>query len=136
MSSSRVVSSEILRGGVKMTHNPLLCNTETIQWWDIVDKASNPSMLFKMDTFTRTCTYDSDHMGKNLSQIWRFESILRKKVKILLLICSLSMLMCLCFQVKRVILSVSMAHVGQQDWITARNVICLYLLNCLQPGHI
>ncbi|KAL7373850.1 hypothetical protein ABVT39_015874 [Epinephelus coioides] len=47
--------TEILKGGVKMTHNPLLCNTETIQWWDIVDKASNPSMLFKTETFTRKC---------------------------------------------------------------------------------
>ncbi|XP_042255698.1 melanoma receptor tyrosine-protein kinase-like [Thunnus maccoyii] len=46
---------EILKGGVKMTHNPLLCNIETIQWWDILDKASNPSMLFKMDTFARKC---------------------------------------------------------------------------------
>eukprot|EP00064_Thunnus_orientalis_P014425 superscaffoldBa00002497_g14469 len=47
---------EILKGGVKMTHNPLLCNIETIQWWDILDKASNPSMLFKMDTFARKFT--------------------------------------------------------------------------------
>uniref|UniRef100_A0A4W6CT20 Receptor protein-tyrosine kinase n=1 Tax=Lates calcarifer TaxID=8187 RepID=A0A4W6CT20_LATCA len=47
--------TEILKGGVKMTHNPLLCNTETIQWWDIVDKSSNPSMLFKTDTFARKC---------------------------------------------------------------------------------
>ncbi|XP_068593201.1 melanoma receptor tyrosine-protein kinase isoform X1 [Cebidichthys violaceus] len=47
--------TEILKGGVKMTHNPLLCNTETIQWWDILDKDSNSSVLFKMDTFTRRC---------------------------------------------------------------------------------
>uniref|UniRef100_A0A674MIX0 Receptor protein-tyrosine kinase n=1 Tax=Takifugu rubripes TaxID=31033 RepID=A0A674MIX0_TAKRU len=33
--------SEILRGGVKITHNPLLCNIETIQWWDI--KVTGPS---------------------------------------------------------------------------------------------
>ncbi|XP_042370683.1 melanoma receptor tyrosine-protein kinase-like, partial [Plectropomus leopardus] len=46
---------EILKGGVKMTNNPLLCNIETIQWWDILDKASNPSVLFKTDTFPRTC---------------------------------------------------------------------------------
>uniref|UniRef100_A0A3Q3N8E8 Receptor protein-tyrosine kinase n=2 Tax=Mastacembelus armatus TaxID=205130 RepID=A0A3Q3N8E8_9TELE len=45
--------TEILKGGVKITHNPLLCNTETIQWWDILDKSSNPSMLFKTDTFAR-----------------------------------------------------------------------------------
>uniref|UniRef100_A0A674MHP6 Receptor protein-tyrosine kinase n=1 Tax=Takifugu rubripes TaxID=31033 RepID=A0A674MHP6_TAKRU len=36
--------SEILRGGVKITHNPLLCNIETIQWWDIVDNTSDPRM--------------------------------------------------------------------------------------------
>uniref|UniRef100_A0A673AMI8 Receptor protein-tyrosine kinase n=1 Tax=Sphaeramia orbicularis TaxID=375764 RepID=A0A673AMI8_9TELE len=30
--------SFILKGGVKVTHNPLLCNIETIQWWDILDK--------------------------------------------------------------------------------------------------
>uniref|UniRef100_A0A8C9XK04 receptor protein-tyrosine kinase n=1 Tax=Sander lucioperca TaxID=283035 RepID=A0A8C9XK04_SANLU len=30
--------TEILKGGVKMTNNPLLCNTETIQWWDILDR--------------------------------------------------------------------------------------------------
>ena len=38
-----------------MTHNPLLCNTETIQWWDILDKTSNPRMLFKRDTYARKC---------------------------------------------------------------------------------
>uniref|UniRef100_UPI003AABDA4D melanoma receptor tyrosine-protein kinase-like n=1 Tax=Centroberyx gerrardi TaxID=166262 RepID=UPI003AABDA4D len=47
--------TEILNGGVKVSHNPLLCNIETIQWWDILDKASNPSMLFKTDTFARNC---------------------------------------------------------------------------------
>uniref|UniRef100_UPI0037E8D14B melanoma receptor tyrosine-protein kinase-like isoform X2 n=1 Tax=Semicossyphus pulcher TaxID=241346 RepID=UPI0037E8D14B len=47
--------TEILKGGVKMTHNPLLCSTETIQWWDILDKASNPRMLFKTDAFARKC---------------------------------------------------------------------------------
>uniref|UniRef100_A0A8D3AFL4 receptor protein-tyrosine kinase n=1 Tax=Scophthalmus maximus TaxID=52904 RepID=A0A8D3AFL4_SCOMX len=34
--------TEILKGGVKITHNPLLCNTETIQWGDVLDE-SNPS---------------------------------------------------------------------------------------------
>uniref|UniRef100_A0A7N6AFC5 Receptor protein-tyrosine kinase n=1 Tax=Anabas testudineus TaxID=64144 RepID=A0A7N6AFC5_ANATE len=43
--------TEILKGGVKISHNPLLCNTETIQWWDILDKASNPRIEFKMDAF-------------------------------------------------------------------------------------
>lgn len=46
---------EILKGGVKISHNPLLCNTETIQWWDILDKASNPRIEFKMDAFARKC---------------------------------------------------------------------------------
>ncbi|KAK2886798.1 melanoma receptor tyrosine-protein kinase-like [Channa argus] len=47
--------TEILKGGVKMTHNPLLCSTETIQWWDILDKASNPQMLFKTENYARKC---------------------------------------------------------------------------------
>ncbi|KAM3860320.1 LOW QUALITY PROTEIN: melanoma receptor tyrosine-protein kinase-like [Diretmus argenteus] len=47
--------TEILNGGVKVTHNPLLCNIESIQWWDIVEKARNPSMLFKTDTYARNC---------------------------------------------------------------------------------
>uniref|UniRef100_A0A671YAM2 Receptor protein-tyrosine kinase n=1 Tax=Sparus aurata TaxID=8175 RepID=A0A671YAM2_SPAAU len=32
--------NEILKGGVKMTYNPLLCYVETIQWWDILDRTS------------------------------------------------------------------------------------------------
>ncbi|XP_059183124.1 melanoma receptor tyrosine-protein kinase-like [Centropristis striata] len=47
--------TEILRGGVKMTNNPLLCNVESIQWWDVLDRRSNPSMLLKTDSFTRQC---------------------------------------------------------------------------------
>ncbi|XP_074549435.1 melanoma receptor tyrosine-protein kinase-like isoform X2 [Halichoeres trimaculatus] len=47
--------TEILKGGVKMSHNHLLCNAETIQWSDILDKSSNPSMLFKTDDFPRKC---------------------------------------------------------------------------------
>uniref|UniRef100_A0A3Q0SJS4 Receptor protein-tyrosine kinase n=1 Tax=Amphilophus citrinellus TaxID=61819 RepID=A0A3Q0SJS4_AMPCI len=47
--------SKILKGGVKMTHNPLLCNTETILWWDIVDRASNYSMVFNTDEFPKKC---------------------------------------------------------------------------------
>ncbi|XP_033991067.1 melanoma receptor tyrosine-protein kinase-like [Trematomus bernacchii] len=46
--------SEILRGGVKITHNPLLCNMETIQWGDILDQR-NPSMQFKNDSFPKAC---------------------------------------------------------------------------------
>ena len=52
--------TEILRGGVKMTYNPLLCYVETIQWWDILDRTSNPIMLFKTDNFTRNCTWTND----------------------------------------------------------------------------
>ncbi|CAN9506093.1 unnamed protein product [Ophioblennius macclurei] len=47
--------SEILQGGVRMTHNPLLCNVESIQWWDILDRDSNPSMLFAPDSYPREC---------------------------------------------------------------------------------
>ncbi|XP_053268495.1 melanoma receptor tyrosine-protein kinase [Pleuronectes platessa] len=47
--------TEILRGGVKMTHNPLLCHTDTIQWWDILDNDTNPRMHFEMETFPRKC---------------------------------------------------------------------------------
>uniref|UniRef100_A0A673KUC8 Receptor protein-tyrosine kinase n=1 Tax=Sinocyclocheilus rhinocerous TaxID=307959 RepID=A0A673KUC8_9TELE len=32
---------EILKGGVKIAHNPLLCNVETIQWLDIVQDDSD-----------------------------------------------------------------------------------------------
>ncbi|KAM4534179.1 melanoma receptor tyrosine-protein kinase-like [Odontesthes bonariensis] len=47
--------TEILKGGVKMTHNPLLCNTDTIQWWDIVDKTSNASMDITNNVFGQKC---------------------------------------------------------------------------------
>ncbi|KAK2859787.1 hypothetical protein Q5P01_004407 [Channa striata] len=47
--------TEILKGGVKMAYNPLLCNTDTIQWWDILDKASDPPMLFKTDAYAHKC---------------------------------------------------------------------------------
>ncbi|XP_076617179.1 melanoma receptor tyrosine-protein kinase-like [Chaetodon auriga] len=47
--------TEILRGGVKMIHNPLLCNTDTIQWWEILDRDSNPSLVFEKGTIIRTC---------------------------------------------------------------------------------
>ncbi|XP_056290617.1 melanoma receptor tyrosine-protein kinase-like [Pseudoliparis swirei] len=46
--------TEILKGGVKITHNPLLCNTETIQWGDILE--SNASVVLKGDaTPTASC---------------------------------------------------------------------------------
>ncbi|XP_028289789.1 melanoma receptor tyrosine-protein kinase-like isoform X2 [Gouania willdenowi] len=47
--------SEIQKGGIKITHNPLLCNVETIKWEDILDKDSKPSMLIKMGTYPREC---------------------------------------------------------------------------------
>ncbi|XP_057680351.1 melanoma receptor tyrosine-protein kinase-like isoform X2 [Corythoichthys intestinalis] len=47
--------TEILRGGVKMSHNHFLCNVDSIQWGDIVDQSSNPSMLFKMEPFPHKC---------------------------------------------------------------------------------
>ncbi|MBN3296323.1 EGFR factor, partial [Amia calva] len=36
--------TEILKGGVKFANNPLLCNVETIQWYDIVDKTTSPAI--------------------------------------------------------------------------------------------
>uniref|UniRef100_A0A667YMV4 Receptor protein-tyrosine kinase n=1 Tax=Myripristis murdjan TaxID=586833 RepID=A0A667YMV4_9TELE len=47
--------TEILNGGVKVVHNPLLCNIETIQWWDILDKTKNASIQLKTDNYTRNC---------------------------------------------------------------------------------
>ncbi|XP_061522882.1 melanoma receptor tyrosine-protein kinase-like isoform X2 [Phycodurus eques] len=47
--------TEILRGGVKMTRNPLLCNVDSVEWWDIVDKSGHPGMLFTTDDFARKC---------------------------------------------------------------------------------
>ncbi|XP_014036776.1 melanoma receptor tyrosine-protein kinase [Salmo salar] len=47
--------TEILKGGVKIAHNPLLCNVETIQWWDMVNKAINHSMHFKLESYGRYC---------------------------------------------------------------------------------
>uniref|UniRef100_A0A6Q2ZLF9 Receptor protein-tyrosine kinase n=1 Tax=Esox lucius TaxID=8010 RepID=A0A6Q2ZLF9_ESOLU len=32
--------TEILKGGVKFSHNLFLCNVDTIQWWDILNKPS------------------------------------------------------------------------------------------------
>uniref|UniRef100_A0A8C7DJF8 Receptor protein-tyrosine kinase n=1 Tax=Oncorhynchus kisutch TaxID=8019 RepID=A0A8C7DJF8_ONCKI len=49
--------TDILKGGVKIAHNPLLCNVETIQWWDMVNKAGNPSMDFKLESYGRYCKY-------------------------------------------------------------------------------
>uniref|UniRef100_A0A8C1KKQ5 Receptor protein-tyrosine kinase n=1 Tax=Cyprinus carpio TaxID=7962 RepID=A0A8C1KKQ5_CYPCA len=43
--------TEILKGGVKIAHNPLLCNVETIQWLDIVQDDSDNN---KTNTFFHT----------------------------------------------------------------------------------
>lgn len=37
--------AEILKGGVKIAHNPLLCNVETIQWLDIVQDDRDLNLL-------------------------------------------------------------------------------------------
>ncbi|XP_051796575.1 melanoma receptor tyrosine-protein kinase-like isoform X2 [Acanthochromis polyacanthus] len=47
--------TEILKGGVKVTHNPLLCNVDSIQWRDLVDGDSSPSMLLKLDAVAQDC---------------------------------------------------------------------------------
>ncbi|XP_024136002.1 melanoma receptor tyrosine-protein kinase [Oryzias melastigma] len=47
--------TEILNGGVKVTNNPLLCNMQNIQWWDIVDKASYSNILLKFDDYKQDC---------------------------------------------------------------------------------
>ncbi|XP_053715073.1 melanoma receptor tyrosine-protein kinase-like isoform X2 [Synchiropus splendidus] len=39
--------TEILRGGVRITHNHLLCNVETIQWWDILERSAEPRLLLQ-----------------------------------------------------------------------------------------
>uniref|UniRef100_A0A8C1KKK3 Receptor protein-tyrosine kinase n=1 Tax=Cyprinus carpio TaxID=7962 RepID=A0A8C1KKK3_CYPCA len=46
--------TEILKGGVKIAHNPLLCNVETIQWLDIVQDDSDVNVSGGTDPqFTR-----------------------------------------------------------------------------------
>ncbi|XP_029002381.1 melanoma receptor tyrosine-protein kinase-like [Betta splendens] len=47
--------TEILKGGVKISHNPLLCNIDSIQWWDILDNASDPKILYRPDSFPHKC---------------------------------------------------------------------------------
>uniref|UniRef100_A0A3Q1BMD8 Receptor protein-tyrosine kinase n=1 Tax=Amphiprion ocellaris TaxID=80972 RepID=A0A3Q1BMD8_AMPOC len=49
------LSPEILKGGVKVTHNPLLCNVDSVQWRDLVDGDSSPSMLLKLDAVAQDC---------------------------------------------------------------------------------
>uniref|UniRef100_A0A3B5ARF5 Receptor protein-tyrosine kinase n=1 Tax=Stegastes partitus TaxID=144197 RepID=A0A3B5ARF5_9TELE len=47
--------TEILKGGVKMAHNPLLCNVESVRWGDLLDGDSQPSMLLKLDAVASHC---------------------------------------------------------------------------------
>lgn len=96
-------SSEILKGGVRLTHNPLLCNVETIQWWDVVDNASNPSMLFKTDNFAHACRYGGD------------EGLTRRAQ-------SFTRCLSVCLQVRGATRRVSAARAGQPDPNTARRV--------------
>ncbi|XP_010897658.3 melanoma receptor tyrosine-protein kinase [Esox lucius] len=42
--------TEILKGGVKFSHNLFLCNVDTIQWWDILNKPSSPRIDLKLET--------------------------------------------------------------------------------------
>ncbi|KAK7118642.1 hypothetical protein R3I94_022213 [Phoxinus phoxinus] len=41
--------TEILKGGVKISHNPLLCNVDTIQWLDIVQDDSDVKVSEETD---------------------------------------------------------------------------------------
>ncbi|XP_077952554.1 melanoma receptor tyrosine-protein kinase isoform X2 [Gasterosteus aculeatus] len=47
--------TEILKGGVKMAYNPLLCNADTIKWWDILDGDNRSRVVIETDAFTRRC---------------------------------------------------------------------------------
>nr|XP_023663224.1 epidermal growth factor receptor-like [Paramormyrops kingsleyae] len=47
--------TEILKGGVKVTRNHLLCNVETIQWYDIMNKNSNPAMELILENNSQHC---------------------------------------------------------------------------------
>ncbi|MBN3324666.1 EGFR factor, partial [Atractosteus spatula] len=47
--------TEILKGGVKFTGNPFLCNADTIQWYDIVDKSKKPEMFLIFANNTLNC---------------------------------------------------------------------------------
>lgn len=48
---------EILRGGVKITHNHLLCNIDTIQWKDIVNSGDMVSVKSDFASFCEYITY-------------------------------------------------------------------------------
>ncbi|XP_073797091.1 epidermal growth factor receptor-like isoform X1 [Danio rerio] len=47
--------TEILKGGVKIVHNPFLCNVETIQWLDIVEHGSYVHVSREIGAQCRPC---------------------------------------------------------------------------------
>uniref|UniRef100_A0A8C2KWG3 receptor protein-tyrosine kinase n=1 Tax=Cyprinus carpio TaxID=7962 RepID=A0A8C2KWG3_CYPCA len=47
--------TEILKGGVKIVHNPLLCNVETIQWLDIVQDDSDVNVRCDSGCYNGSC---------------------------------------------------------------------------------
>ncbi|XP_048121674.1 epidermal growth factor receptor-like isoform X1 [Alosa alosa] len=54
--------SEILHGGVKITHNHLLCNIDTVQWKDIVNSGDLVSIKSSFASFCQSCD-SSCHNG-------------------------------------------------------------------------
>ncbi|XP_018613223.2 epidermal growth factor receptor isoform X2 [Scleropages formosus] len=47
--------TEILKGGVRFQSNPFMCNVETVKWYDIVDKDSNPVMELPKTSLAQHC---------------------------------------------------------------------------------
>ncbi|XP_056593752.1 epidermal growth factor receptor-like [Triplophysa dalaica] len=47
--------TEILKGGVKISYNDLLCNAETIQWLDIVQRNIDVNFTRRTDSHCRRC---------------------------------------------------------------------------------
>ncbi|XP_051970903.1 epidermal growth factor receptor-like isoform X1 [Xyrauchen texanus] len=47
--------TEILKGGVKIAHNPMLCNVETIQWLDIVEGKNDVNVSDGTGPHCRRC---------------------------------------------------------------------------------
>uniref|UniRef100_A0A8C6WLY2 Receptor protein-tyrosine kinase n=1 Tax=Neogobius melanostomus TaxID=47308 RepID=A0A8C6WLY2_9GOBI len=47
--------TEILNGGVQITHNRLLCHVDSIQWWDILDKSANPTLMLNHSDYPKSC---------------------------------------------------------------------------------
>lgn len=48
---------EILKGGIKIS-SKLLCNVETIQWYDIVNVETKPAMELPVASNNLQCTYN------------------------------------------------------------------------------